>query len=197
MKSKWKVGFFALAGLMLAVIIVLLIMVSAPIKDDPVPKGNPDENNDVGFNIQTDKEDLNLIIEHYIEEEGMDGPVDYGVQLKDDVELIGSVPVFTSNLDFKLTFEPEALENGDILLKQKSISLGKLKLPVSYVLKIVRDSYNFPEWVKIRPNDEEIYVALQDMELKSNIKVRANEFNLKDDRISFRLLVPVDRALQN
>jgi uncharacterized protein YpmS len=110
------------------------------------------------------------------------------------VELMGSVPVFTSNLDFKLDFEPKALENGDILLKQKSISVGQLNLPVSYVLKVIRDSYNFPEWVKIQPTDELIYVSLQDMKLKSDIKVRANEFNLKEDNISFRLLVPVDRA---
>ncbi|WP_044336507.1 YpmS family protein [Rossellomorea aquimaris] len=194
MKNKWKVGFFVLLGVVLIGSAIIVSMIFMPIKDDTLPKNNENPNQEVGFNVNTNKKDLNLIIEHYIEEEGIKGPVDYNVQLKDDVELKGSVPVFTSNIDFKLDFEPKALENGDILLKQKSISVGSLDLPVPYVMKVMRDSYNFPDWVKIQPNDELIYVSLQEMELKSDIKVRANEFNLKDDNISFRLLVPVDRA---
>ncbi|RBP02147.1 YpmS family protein [Rossellomorea aquimaris] len=194
MKNKWKVGFFVLLGVVFIGLAIIVSMIFMPIKDDALPENSKNTNQEVGFNVETNKKDLNLIIEHYIEEEGMKGPVDYEVQLKDDVELMGSVPVFTSNLDFKLDFEPKALENGDILLKQKSISVGQLNLPVSYVLKVMRDSYNFPEWVKIQPTDELIYVSLQDMKLKSDIKVRAKEFDLKEDNISFRLLVPVDRA---
>ncbi|NMH70412.1 YpmS family protein [Bacillus sp. RO3] len=194
MKNKWKIGFFVLLGGVLLGLAIIASMIFMPIKDDTLPKDSKNTNQEVGFNVDTNKRDLNLIIEHYIEEEGIKGPVDYSVELKDDVELKGSVPVFTSNLDFKLNFEPKALENGDILLKQKSISVGQLNLPVSYVMKVMRDSYNFPNWVKIQPNDEMIYVSLQNMKLKSDIKVRAKEFNLKEDNISFRLLVPVDRA---
>jgi uncharacterized protein YpmS len=194
MKNKWKVGFFVLLGLIILGFVIIVSMIFMPVQDDALPKDNKNPNQQVGFNVETNKNDLNLIIEHYIEEEGMKGPVDYDVQLKDDVELLGSVPVFTSDLDFKLNFEPKALDNGDILLKQKSISVGSLNLPVNYVLKVIRDSYNFPDWVKIQPNDELIYVSLQDMKLKSDVKVRANEFDLKNDNISFRLLVPVDRA---
>ncbi|PFG06006.1 MULTISPECIES: YpmS family protein [Bacillaceae] len=194
MKNKWKVGFFVLLGMIILGFVIIVSMIFMPVKDDALPDNNKNTNQQVGFNVETNKKDLNLIIEHYIEEEGMKGPVDYDVQLKDDVELLGSVPVFTSDLDFKLSFEPKALDNGDILLKQKSISVGSLNLPVNYVLKVIRDSYNFPDWVKIQPNDELIYVSLQDMKLKSDVKVRANEFDLKEDNISFRLLVPVDRA---
>ncbi|XXM74264.1 YpmS family protein [Lysinibacillus sphaericus] len=194
MKNKWKAGFFALLGALVAGLAVLLVMIFAPAENDELPANKNNTDKEVGFDVRSNKHDLNLIIEHYIEEEGLKGPVDYDVKLKDDVELHGSVPVFTSDLDFKLTFEPKALENGDILLKQKSISVGALNLPVSYVLKVIRDSYNFPEWVKIQPSDELIYVSLQDMKLKSDIKVRAKEFNLEKDNIMFRLLVPVDQA---
>jgi uncharacterized protein YpmS len=194
MKNKWKVAFFALLGALIAGFVIILLMVFAPAKDDELPENKANNNREVGFDVRSNKHDLNLIIKHYIEEEGLKGPVEYDVQLKDDVELLGSVPVFTSDIDFKLQFEPKALKNGDILLKQKSISVGALNLPVSYVLKVIRDSYNFPEWVKIQPNEELIYVSLQDMKLKSDIKVRAKEFDLKEDNIMFRLLVPVDQA---
>ncbi|MEL3974667.1 YpmS family protein [Rossellomorea oryzaecorticis] len=194
MKNKWKVAFFALLGALIAGFVIILLMVFAPAEDDELPENKANNNKEVGFDVRSNKEDLNLIIEHYIEEEGLKGPVEYDVKLKDDVELHGSVPVFTSDIDFELKFEPKALKNGDILLKQKSISVGALNLPVSYVLKVIRDSYNFPEWVKIQPNDELIYVSLRDMKLKSDIKVRAKEFDLEEDNIMFRLLVPVDQA---
>jgi uncharacterized protein YpmS len=77
------------------------------------------------------------------------------------------------------------------LLKQKSISIGALNLPVTYVMKIIQQNYKLPNWVVIEPNNESIYVSLQEMELKSDIKVRANSFNLKRDDISFTLWVPV------
>jgi uncharacterized protein YpmS len=191
MKNKWKAGFFVLLGSVLFVVIILVVMIMAPVEDDNLPTDKPKTGEEVGFEINTNKKDLNRIIQHYIQEEGLAGPIEYSVHLNDEVELDGSVPVFTSNLDFKLTFEPQALENGDVLLKQKSISVGALDLPVTYVLKVVRDSYNFPEWVKIQPKKEQIYVSLQEMELKSDFKVKANEFNLQEDRISFDLLVPV------
>ncbi|MCA1054543.1 YpmS family protein [Rossellomorea aquimaris] len=193
MKNKWKVAFFTLLGALILGLVIILSMVFAPIKDEELPDQKV-KDNEVGFDIRSNKDDLNLIIKHYIEEEGLKGPVDYDVQLKDDVELHGSVPVFSTNIDVELKFEPKALDNGDILLKQKSISVGSLNLPVSYVMKVIRDSYQFPDWVKIQPNDELIYVSLQEMKLKSDIKVRAKEFDLKEDNIMFRLLVPVDRA---
>lgn len=89
-----------------------------------------------------------------------------------------------------MTFEPIALENGDLILKQKNLSLGDVKLPVSYILKFIRDAYKLPEWVTILPNDKQVYVALHRMRLNNDIQVRVQEFNLKEDRISLRMLVP-------
>lgn len=149
------------------------------------------EDEHVSFLVRTNKADLNKVINHYLVEEGFTGPIEYQVFVKDHVELYGTVPVFGQNLEMLLTFEPQALENGDLLLKQKSISIGALNLPVTYVMKIIQQNYKLPNWVVIEPNNESIYVSLQEMELKSDIKVRANSFNLKRDDISFTLWVPV------
>ncbi|MDQ7864241.1 DUF2140 family protein [Peribacillus frigoritolerans] len=68
---------------------------------------------------------------------------------------------------------------------------GKMNLPVSYVMNLINERYNMPEWVSISPNDESIYVSLQDMELKSDIRVKAKEFDLKNDDISFFIDHPI------
>lgn len=192
MNHKWKKLFFLLLGINLAVFIIILTMIFTPGKDSALPHGGNQNEQDVKFRINTNKSDLNRIINHYLEKEGLTGPVDYQVLLKDEVELYGSIPVFSQNLHMKLTFEPKALKNGDLVLKQKSISIGRMQIPVSYAMKFIRDQYKFPNWIIIQPNEEMIYVALQKMEIKSDIKIRANQFDLKRDEIAFTLLVPAE-----
>ncbi|GIN60874.1 hypothetical protein J27TS8_08670 [Robertmurraya siralis] len=192
MTNKWKWIFFFLLGLNILFVLLVVIMVNMPIKDKALPPTDGPVEEDVQFHIQATKADLNKIINHYIEEEGLTSPIAYEVLLNDEVELYGTMKVFTQDIEMKLTFEPEALENGDIILKQKSISIGQIQLPVSYVLKFIRDQYDFPEWVNIQPNDELIYVSLQRMNLKSDVKVKVNKFDLVDDDIQFSLLVPTN-----
>ena len=88
--------------------------------------------------------------------------------------------------------EPVALENGDLELQQKAISIGKLTLPVPLVLKFIQSSYPIPDWVTIQPNEEKVYMELQNMKLKSDLKVRVHEFDLKNNDIEFSLQVPME-----
>ncbi|QED48313.1 YpmS family protein [Cytobacillus dafuensis] len=190
-KQKWKNLFFLLLGINLFIIVLLLFLIYSPIEEDEYTSPDLNTTAHVPFKIKTDKQDLNQVINHYLEKESLNGAIDYQILLNDEVELRGALPVFSQEIQMKLTFEPIALENGDILLEQKSISVGQLQLPVSYVLKFVRDKYKLPNWVTIQPNEEKIYVSLQKMKLKSDIHVKVDEFDLRNDDIRFTLWVPV------
>lgn len=190
--NKWKRLFFILMAINAIILVFLLILISLPAKDQDYIAENMNEDNYVPFSIQTNKEDLNRVINHYLEKEGLTGgAIDYKVLLNDEVDLYGSIPFFSQDLQMKLSFEPEALENGDVVLQQKSISVGQMNLPVSHVLKLVRDRYKLPEGVIIQPKEERIYVSMQKMKLKSDVKVKVDEFNLRQNDIRFTLLVPV------
>ncbi|MEH7884939.1 YpmS family protein [Bacillus sp. JJ1609] len=193
MKNKWKFGFFILLGLVVAVILFLYFLIASPAENSNMePVKNIQDSEDVAFKVATNKRDLNRVINHYIEEEGKNSNIDYQVLLTDEVELYGTLPLFSEELELRLTFEPKALDNGDLVLNQKSISVGRLRLPVSTVLKFVRDSYDLPEAVSIQPEEERVYVSIQRLKLKSDIKVRVNEFDLKKDNIKFTLFVPAN-----
>lgn len=195
----WKKLFFLLLGVNIAIILAVVIffiqIVSVDEEGAKIPQHQNAKQNDVVFPVQTNKKDLNRVINHYLKEE-FSSPFNYEVLLTDEVELSGFIPVFDNTVKMKLTFEPKALENGDLELSQKSISIGKLPLPVPLVLKFVQDSYPLPEWVLIRPNEEKVYVSLQNLKLKSNFKVRADEFNLKNDQIRFSLLLPMNESTE-
>lgn len=189
---SWKKSFFTLLCINVITILTLLVLLILPVGGN-IPLNKNEKENFVAFTVQTKKDDLTKLINHYIEKEGLDGPIDYFVHLSDEVELYGSLPVFNQEIELKMTFEAKALENGDLLLNQKSISIGQLNLPVSYVMKFIKQSYNLPEWVTIDPEKELVYVSLTSMKLKSDMTVFAEEFNLKRDKISLQLKVNTEK----
>lgn len=191
MKNKWKIGFLVLLGLNLLIILSLFIFLKSPENEIKKPKLNVQDGDYVSFKIQSNKEDLNKLINNYLKKEAKGAHVDYQVNLGNEVELYGTLPFFSEQLNMKLTFEPEALNNGDLILRQKSISIGGFHLPVEYVLKFISENYKLPDGVEIKPSNKLIYVNMQSIKLKSNIKVKVNKFDLKKNNIVFTLLVPV------
>ncbi|KIL75045.1 YpmS family protein [Bacillus badius] len=191
MNKKWKLAFLGLLTLNVIIVLILAIALFSPIKDEPLPKAQP-EKEAVEFHVQSNKEDLNRVIKTFIEKEKAKGFVDYNVYLRDQVELYGDIAVFSERINYKLSFEPEALKNGNVILRQKGIKVGRINLPVSYVLKAARDAYQFPDWVKIMPNDELIYISLDKMKLESDLKVKADRIDLKKDDIRFTFQLPTE-----
>jgi uncharacterized protein YpmS len=191
MKNKWKKGFLLLLGINILIIILVSSLILIPTNENRKMDQKKINKDTVSFYIKSNKNDLNQLINHYLKKEAAGSPVDYEVRLGNEVELYGELPFFSEKLDMKLAFEPLALENGDLLLKQKSISIGRLHLPVATVLQFIRDNYKLPHGVDIRPNQKLVYVHMSQLKLKSDIKVKVNKFDLKKDQIAFTLLVPV------
>jgi uncharacterized protein YpmS len=191
MKNKWKIGFLLLAGINLLFTIIVISMLMSPPDGTENSAGKGTVGDHVSFHVKSNKQDLNKLINHYLEVEAADSPIGYRVILGEEVELYGIFPIFSQELNMKLTFEPEALKNGDLVLKQKSMSIGSLDLPISFVLKFISENYKLPKGVDIRPNDKLIYVNMQQLKLKSDMKIKANKFDLKKDDIAFTILVPV------
>jgi uncharacterized protein YpmS len=192
MKNKWKLGFLILLGINLLGVIIIFSMVLTPGNDKQSEKTKLPTGEYVSFHVNSNKYDLNRLINHYLQEETSDTPIKYRVVLGDEVELYGKIPVFSEEVNLKLTFEPEALKNGDLVLKQKSMSIGSLPLPISYVLNFIGENYKLPNGVDIMPNDKQIYVHMGQLKLKSDMKVKVDKFDLKKDQIGMTILVPVD-----
>lgn len=191
MKNKWKLGFLLLLGINLLVVIIMIALIMMPASNKESMKQRNPSGDHVSFHVKSNKYDLNKLINHYLKEEAADSPIDYQVVLGEEVELYGTLPIFSEELNLKLTFVPEALKNGDLVLKQKTMSIGRLHLPISYVLSFISDNYKLPKGVDIRPDDHLVYVHMQQLKLKSDLKIKADKFDLKKDDIAFTILVPV------
>lgn len=191
MKNKWKTGFLLLLGINLLIVVIIISLIMIPSTNNERINNKEPINDNVSFHVKSNKNDLNQVINHYLKKEASDSPIDYHVHLGNEVEFYGVLPIFSKTLNMKLTFEPEALSNGDLALKQKSISIGSLDLPVSYVLQYISENYKLPKGVFIQPNNKLIYIHMQQLKLKSDLKIKVNKFDLKKDDIAFTIQVPV------
>lgn len=189
-KFTWKTAFFTLLIINIVIIVFLFTMVFLPAGGDSLTGENGvSKKSQASLTVTANKQDLNILINDFIEKENADSPIDYKVYLNDEVELYGTLPVFDQNVEMKLTLEPKALENGDLILSQNTIHIGKLQLPSRYVMNFIKNNYHFPKWVEIFPNEKIIYIHLTDIKLKNQLHIHANTFDLKNDDISFSLLV--------
>ncbi len=190
--NKWKGLFLGLLAINLIAACILIYWATRPIKDEESLNKLATNDEKVEIPFTSNKEDLNRIINYYIEEESSDSPIKYEVLLKESLELYGTLSAFGRNVEIKVLFEPVTLENGDLLLKHEAIQIGGMSLPATFVLNYINEKYDTPEWVMIQPKEKTIYLALSQMDLKSGITVKAKAFDLKNDDIELSLLVPVE-----
>jgi uncharacterized protein YpmS len=191
MKNKWKMGFFVILGLDLAVIFILAYMMITPARDRVITNTKNPAGEYAPLHVQTNKEDLNKLINSYLKQEGGNSPVDYQLKLGNEVEFYGTIPFLNEELNMKLTFKPEAQKNGDLILRQKTVTIGRLNLPVQYVLRLINGSYQLPQGVNIQPSQKLVYINMQKLKLKSNTKIRVEKFDLQQNDILFTILVPI------
>lgn len=187
---NWKKGFFLLLGINLVILILILSLIFIPAEKKKKQVSIPNNEN-VSFFIQSNKRDVNQLINYYLMKKTAKSPINYQVKIGDEVEFYGIIPFFGENLNMKLTFEPEALPNGDLLLTQRSIAIGSLHLPVEYVLKFIEENDQLPTGVDILPDKKVIYIHMDQLKLKNGFKVKVKKFDLKKNNIAFELLIPV------
>jgi uncharacterized protein YpmS len=190
--KKWKVAFFLLLFTVMAAVGLILIFLLTP-SDAEKPAMKQIEG-ETAFHVTSSKEELNKLVSYYLQKEAGSAPFDYDVYIGNEVELYGSIPVFATNIDYHMTFEPEAQEDGNIVLRQNGLRVGLLDVPASYVLKTAAKTGAFPDWVRVVPNEELIYLSLANMELDNGMRVKAEAFNLEKNDIEFAVLLPEEAA---
>lgn len=194
--DPWKKRFILLAGLNIFIIFAILLLVFWPVSKTNLPKGKyfvPDAE----FTISSNKNNLNQLINSYLATLPGNEDLSYYVTLEEDVQIHGTLEAFNTKVPLNMQLKPIVQKNGDIVLDLDSISIGRLFLPNNKVLKYLKDKYPLPEWVVVDPDTEKIYVAVTNIEPRSNFKVSVKEFDVKNDHLSFRITVPSETFSNN
>ena len=187
---NWKKLFYFMFTLNVVSILIIILLIFWPVQETEIPSIDHDSAEESSeFIVRTTKQNLNELVNAYIEKLLQGTNHKYRVSLEEDVHLIGEIPVFSTTVPLSIRLEPIVQENGDLVLMQKSISIGLLQLPNKKIMQYIKKYLPVPEWVIVNPKQEEIYVAVSEMDIKSNFQVSVEQFNLDTNDLAFKINV--------
>ena len=189
--KKWKLFFYILLTINIIVFLTVTLLIFWPVSETEEPTVvDHSEEEGSEFVVRTTKENLNELVNAYMDKFLHDTKHQYSISLEDDVHLQGELPAFSSTVPLSVHLEPIVQDNGDVILKQKSISIGLLELPNKKIMEYIKKYLPMPEWVTVNPEKEEIYVAVTQMDIKSNFKVGIERIDLEANNLAFKIKVP-------
>lgn len=190
-RINWKKFFIGLLILNIVALTAIFALIFWPVESTEIDYEDrlmSQESSE--FVVRTTKKNLNELINAYIEKLTGDTKHSYRISLEEDVHLQGELPVFSTTVPLSVHLVPFVQDNGDVILKQKSISVGLLQLPNKKILEYMEKFLPVPEWVTIDAKEEEIYVAVTDMDIKSNFKVEVENLDIEANNLAFRIKIP-------
>lgn len=193
-KNKWKVAFLALLGIIVGLVGFFFLRATQQrevIQYDTQPivqrEGEP------VLSINSDKEQINALIDFYLQNYQKDSDVEYHFQLENQAMLTGDFKVLGAPITFYLYFDPYVTDDGNVQLQADSLSIGTLDLPVKQVMKMIEKSFKFPKWIEFNPDEETVLVRLDQFRMENGLFVKAEKINLVDDDIQVSLYLPQDK----
>ncbi|KAF1298167.1 hypothetical protein BAU15_09475 [Enterococcus sp. JM4C] len=190
--NVWKIAFILLAGLVIGSGIFLgtrIFSLREPSYETPTiteRQGEP------VLTINTQKEKVNQLIDFYLSDFQKDSDIKYSFYLENQALLNGEFKVLGMPVNFYLYFEPYVMENGNVQLKAKSLSIGTLGLPIKDVMNMVKKNYKLPDWVEVDAKEQTVLIRLDQFRMQNGMYLKADRINLVDDSISFSLYLPDD-----
>ena len=187
--NKWKLAFLMLATIVLLIVIVFAYLFFSPTENGNLVNKEGDEVKSSILRVQTTTNEFEAIAQKYLAEAIQDSPIDVKLEVGEQVYLFSDLIVFGVTIPIQMDFDP-IVDDGNIRMKQTKVHVGKLNIPPSTVLKLVKESVNFPSWIIVQPDKEEIYVDLSRLNIANGNRVRAKEINLQNDEILLEIIIP-------
>ncbi|SFS47666.1 Uncharacterized protein YpmS [Halolactibacillus miurensis] len=189
--TTWHRRFILLAlinGVLIVTLFVFLLL--TPPVSDALPDPTYQEELGAKFTVETTKSDLNDLINTYINQVLKTNQANFDVIVDNDIQLNGELYAFGVPIPLRVTMDPVVMDNGDIVLKMNTLSLGLLDLPRGRILHYINRQVETPDWLYFDSENEQIYLAVTSIEIDSNLRFRVDALDLSTDSIIFTFTVP-------
>ncbi len=189
--NGWMVAFFVLLGVVVGSGIVVASRILEPRE---VLTSNSaklvERDGSPVVTIESTKQQVNELIAFYLQDYSEKSGLDYTFTLENQALLNGQFKVLGMPVNFYLYFDPYVMENGNVQLKAKSLSIGTLGVPIKEVMKLVKRSYKLPSWIEIKPSDGTVLIRLDQFRMQNGLFIKAEKIDLVDDEIKASLYLP-------
>lgn len=195
-KNPWKWAFAILLGLVLGFIVFVWFQVTTPSSDQKqiATQTTQKQGQYANVNVVLNKEQLSAAVNYYLQQNQKKGAIKYRFVLDKSAILMGTTKILGKDVSFTLYATPQLDDSGNLELKTKSVAIGSLNAPPSFVLGYIKNNYDLGKWAKINASKATITLDLNQLTKKQGIKIQGEKFDLKQDDLQFKVAFPLSNA---
>lgn len=189
--NRWKWAFTVLLAVIVLATGIVINRVTAPAQTPAVTRKA--DIGDTSMTVELNRHQVNALAANYLNRFLRGQQVKYTFIVGQQyATLAGDTKFLGAKIRFALNFIPERQKNGNVLLRAKGLSIGRLNLPVKIVMGYIAKNYNVPKWVKIDAKKKTILLDLNQYSAKRSLKYSAQEINMAQGRFKFLITVPTN-----
>lgn len=189
--NRWKWAFIVLLAVIVLATGIVVNRVTAPAPTLAVTRKA--DIGDTSMTVELNRHQVNALAANYLNRFLKGQQVKYTFIVGQQyATLAGDTKFLGAKIRFALNFIPERQKNGNVLLRAKGLSIGRLNIPVKIVMGYIAKNYNVPKWVKIDAKKKTILLDLNQYSAKRSLKYSAQEINMAQGRFKFLITVPTN-----
>ena len=194
--DPWKWAFAILLGLELGFIVFVWFQVTTPSSDQKqiATQTTQKQGQYANVNVILNKEQLSAAVNYYLQQNQKKGAIKYRFVLDKSAILMGTTKILGKDVSFTLYATPQLDDSGNLVLKTKSVAIGSLNAPPSFVLGYIKNNYDLGKWAKINASKATITLDLNQLTKKQGIKIQGEKFDLKQDDLQFKVAFPLSNT---
>lgn len=188
--NGWKWAFFFLLALILISFGVLWHEVHVTTSHQSTQVSQPVKTAS-SFYVELNRRQVNAIVNSYLTRIQKGQKIKYRFVIgKKYGTVTGKAKVLHTPVQFAVNFTPKKLANGNVLLRATGMEVGRLKLPMKFVLGYIANHYRFPNWVTINPSKKTVLLDLNKYSRHKTMHYRADTIDMASGRFRFLILIP-------
>lgn len=185
----WKWAFVTL-------LILIVLAVGTAFELANAPANTPQQTNslptsDTSLEVTLNRKQVNALSRNYINRLLKDNKVKYQFFVGEKYATVtGSTKFLGSKIQFAINFIPKRLSNGNVLLKAKGLSIGRLNLPIKYVMGYIKKQYKLPSWVSVNQNKKTVLLDLNKFSKGQSVHYSAEKLDMQQGEFRFLITIP-------
>ena len=158
-RDRWQ-GMITGAGITLILVVLVTVGLLFIPQKHTVAHETGTQIGQAGFEVSMNRKQLNGVVDQYLNsDKRLNKHLRFEMTNK-NMLVLGTYRLLGQNVDFGMKMTPEVTAKGNVLLHANSVAVGKLPLPVKYVMSYVKGAVDLPDWVTIDVHDETILIDL-------------------------------------
>ncbi|MHC3376967.1 YpmS family protein [Ligilactobacillus equi] len=144
------------------------------------------------IDVSMDKKQLQATINYYLRQSQKKQKIKYRFILNDSAILMGTTKVLGKNISFSLYTIPKLDKNGNIVLQAKSVAVGSLNAPASFILGYIKNNYDLSKGVTINTRKATLTLNLNQFTKKQGIVLKGKQLDVPNNKFLFEVNIPLD-----